>query len=343
MDSNIVLDAVRRSNRLMLLAGIICLLVVIAGVYLDQNQLISFFSGPREITTQELLSVTDANQVTHYWVTIKGSDAFDTGWQSYTESDSGDQTVTGAYAGLAVGKEYLLVKIPHAIDQNSLPKTYTGALQNIPDDVNNQVMADIRQQDAQAADHFLPVMIDTSDFRSGVYAPLFFIGLGLLIGLALLSMGLRRTLDPLRHPFMKALARYGDAQTLSESISQDMAMSHTELKGGVHVTRRWVIFARGGSFQAARLQDVVWVYQLVTQHRSYGIKTGKTYAALVWDEQGKKIAFQGRQQANVTAALEAIAQAAPWAVYGYSADLNQQWQKNRADFIAGVKQRRARD
>src|SRR3982751_4255147 len=102
MDSNIVLDAVRRSNRTMLLLGLGVLALVIIGATIDKNQLISFFAGPREMATQELVQVDDAGRIERYWVTVKGSSVIDTGWQNYTESDSGTKTINSSYAALAV-------------------------------------------------------------------------------------------------------------------------------------------------------------------------------------------------------------------------------------------------
>jgi len=161
---------------------------------------------------------------------------------------------------------------------------------------------------------------------------------GILLMLALLYMGIRRSINPLRHPIMKALARYGDPKQLSETITYEMNNSHTQVGKNIHLTPHWLVFTSGG-FKAARLQDVAWAYQKVIQHRTYGINTRKTYQAEVWDQTGKLITFIGKQDAVVDA-LRSIATAAPWAVIGYGADLDTQWRKNRAQFIAAVKQRR---
>src|SRR5262249_6909720 len=147
------------------------------------------------------VGVDDANGVTNYWVTVKGNDVFDTGWQNYTESDSGTKTVNSSYAGLAVGKHYLLVQIPGQIDEKTLPQVYTGALKDIPQDVNDQVIADIRQQAPKVAAQFLPVMLDTQDFRRDFIFPVgIFFATGIVIALVLIYMGVRRSISPYRHP-----------------------------------------------------------------------------------------------------------------------------------------------
>jgi Family of unknown function (DUF6709) len=339
MDSNIVLKAVHRSNRLMLIAAMIGIIAIASVSYVARNQIVSFFTGPRELATQELVQMKDADEVARPWVTVKGSSVFDTGWQNYTEHDSGSKTINSAYAGLAVGKRYVLVEIPHEIDEKTLPETFSGGLKNIPSEVSDQVMADIRQQNPSLAKQFLPIMLDTGDFRNEIIFPGgIFLVAGIVITLALLYMGLRRTINPLRHPFMKALSRYGDPKQLSETITYEMNNNHAQVGKNIHITPHWLVFTSGG-FKAARLADVAWAYQKVVQHRTYGINTRKTYEANVWDQQGKLITFMGSQK-DVIAALQAVGQAASWAVIGYSGELDQQWRKDRAGFVAAVRQRR---
>ena len=48
MDSNIVFDMVRRSNRRLLILGIIGIIAIAVGIFLDRQQLFSFVSGPRK-------------------------------------------------------------------------------------------------------------------------------------------------------------------------------------------------------------------------------------------------------------------------------------------------------
>ncbi len=339
MESNLALAAVRRSNRLMLIWGLVVVIIVAAGVYLDQRQLISLFSGPQPISTQDLARLKDADTLTNYWVTVSGSDIFDTGWQNYSEDDFGSKTVNYSYAALSVGKYYLLVEIPGEIDESTLPHSFTGALQNIPPDVDEQVIADIRSQNARIASLTLPVLLDTSDFRTGAYVRLALAVAGALLALALLYLSLSRSLNPYRHPIMKALARYGDPEQLSSAISMELMISHPQVGKSIHITPHWLVFSRGSSFQAAQLREVAWIYQSMTQHRTYGVNTRKTYAAKVWDQKGKPMTFAGKQD-DVNAALQAIMQAAPWAVVGYKTELNKQWRKQRDQFLAGVNQRR---
>ncbi len=341
MPPNRVLQAVRRSNILFLALGVICLLIVAAGFYFDRGLILGFLSGPRTITSGELSNVASADSVSQAWVTATGSDAEDTGWQTYEQSDGGDQTVTGAFVLLTVGKRDLLVKIPSEITADTtLSHTYTGLLIDFPEDVTNQVIPDIQQQEPKLATTLLPVMLDTSDFRVAAYVALALIAAGIVIGLAFLIIGTRRMIDPYTHPMLKALGRYGDPQTISEEISREMAANHLKVGKSMHLTPHWLVSQSSTGLQAARLRDIAWVYMNITRHRTYGITTRRTFEGYIYDRYGKRTNFAAKEQ-EVQDGLRAIAQAAPGAIVGYDAQYAEMWRKNRDQFLAAVDQRRA--
>ncbi|MBI1256149.1 MAG: hypothetical protein GC204_01640 [Chloroflexi bacterium] len=340
MDSNVVYEMVRRSNRRMLILAIVGIVAIAVGVFLDRQQVFSFISGPQEMATQELVQIQDADSLARNWVTVKGSSVVDTGWQNYTAHDVGPTTINASYLALTVGKRFLLLEVPGEVEAKTLPETFTGALKNIPSDISNEVIDDIRQQSPSAAKQFLPIMLDTADYRNATIFPVgIFLTAGIVVVLALLYMWLRRTTNPLRHPYLKALARYGDPKQLSETISYEMNNAHTQVSSYIHVTPHWLVFNRGVSFQVAQLREVTWAYQKVIQHKTYGINTRKTFEVNIWDQTGKMIAFIGSQN-EVVGTLRAVAEAADWVVIGYSSELDQKWRKSRAEFIEAVKQRR---
>jgi hypothetical protein len=83
----------------------------------------------------------------------------------------------------------------------------------------------------------------------------------------------------------------------------------------------------------------MWLYKKVTQHRTNGIPTGKTYAALIWDRYGTCITFAGKEKV-VDQALGDILGRSPGAVAGYSSDIEKMYKANRQGFVAAVEQRR---
>src|SRR4051794_30537685 len=85
-----VKDAIRRSNRTLLIVCLIGLVIVIIGVVLALNYYSNAFSGPYPITKSQLLSITSLDDLSQYYVSVKLSskDVVDTGYQ-YVTTDYG--------------------------------------------------------------------------------------------------------------------------------------------------------------------------------------------------------------------------------------------------------------
>ncbi len=89
---------------------------------------------------------------------------------------------------------------------------YTGKLVHIPDDIQQEVIADMENDSPEFKDLFLPMMLDASDFKLSGY-----IGIGIsAIVFVLCAVGVIRVLlrsgNSTRHPIMRDLARFGDPE-----------------------------------------------------------------------------------------------------------------------------------
>ena len=137
----------------------------------------------------------------------------------------------------------------------------------------------------------------------------------------------------------RALKReYPSIPLLIGELDAEMLTEHPKA-GGVHLTPNWLVHSAPASLSATRIDDVVWAYKQVTQHRTNGIPTGKTYAAQIWDRHGVRITVAGKEPV-VNQALEAVAQRSPWVLAGFSPELEKTWKQNRAAVIDAVEQRR---
>jgi hypothetical protein len=77
----------------------------------------------------------------------------------------------------------------------------------------------------------------------------------------------------------------------------------------------------------------------VTQHRTNGIPTGKTYTALVFNRYGGNISISGKEK-FVNEIIQAVLRFAPGTVMGYSDEIVNFWKTNLAGFAKAVDQRR---
>jgi hypothetical protein len=334
MTGSIVQGTIRRSNRNQLILCIVGALLLVGFAALNTRYLYNFFFGPFPISQQTLLATDDAGTLRQYWVTVEGDDVADTGFQMVRRSRSGSESVTAAYMALLLDRKVLVVK---AQDDKSVT-TYTGYLEPISSDVRTQVVAQTEQETPELRGAFLPYMLNTDSFRGTGYAalgigiPLFFLCIWGLV------RAIKRSNDSSVHPIMRALSRFGPADYVAGQIDAELQADHPQV-GKLHLTPSWLVQAAPARLDATRLDDVVWAYKQVTQHRTNGIPTGKTYAAQIWDRHGVCITVAGKEP-FVDQALAAAAQRAPWLLAGHSAELEKTWKQNRAAVLDAVEQRR---
>lgn len=340
MTTPLIESIIRRISRNRLLFGLACVVgLVIAGGFAF-NYLVGFFTGPVKMTGAELLALESLDGLRNYYIDFTGDDSFDTGYEYVSTSESGVETVQYSYPALMVGESILLVKSPGRL-VGTPSRTYTGALVPVPSDVQAEVIGALEREFAELRGAFLPYMLDATDYRIGGY-----IGLAVgaavgLLALFLIVTGLRAMTNPATHAIMKRLGRYGPAQNIGMQIEMEMKGQHTTLQNKLHFLRSWLVQTNRSSFDAARFDDMTWFYKHITKNKTYGITVAKTFAAHVWDKHGTMITITARKEQQIDEILNALYARAPWAVAGYSNEINKMWRKDRPSFVAAVGQRRA--
>lgn len=336
MNDSFISGSIRRSNRNRLLFSGFLILIVVGAAVFSYRYLYNFVSGPFTVTIEQIEAITDIEAQQEYYVTIENKEVFDSSYYYYTES-GGVETITESYLVMLLDEKILLIEVDGSVDEDNLPITYTGSLVPIPERINREVVNDIVSEDDDLQGLFLPYMLDASDFRGVGLIGLGIGGLTLLGGLYGFFTGLGRSNNSDNHPIMKQLSQFGDPVMMREQIDQDMSASHVQ-KQTLHFTRRWLINTSNGT-QITRYGDVMWVYKQVTQHRTNGIPTGKTYSTMIYDRFGTIMTINGKEP-EVEQMIETIFQYAPWAIYGHSPEILEIWNKNREGFIAQVEQRK---
>jgi hypothetical protein len=313
------------------LAGALLVLIALA---LNVRYFYNMAFGP---FTQERAALTELTADTipwQYYVTVAGDKHADTGFQYVSTTDSGKETVENYYHVLVLGDRLLLVKSTTEEISNEV----TGALEAIPSETQTKVVSEMEKESPKLKGHFLAVMLDDANFYTGGFVGL---GVAAVIGLiCMIGIGLSiwRWLDPSQHPAMKALARFGDAETVIREIDADYAAPHEQLGKDIHFTSRWFI-STIGALDAAPYRDILWCHKQVTQHRTNGIPTHKTYAAYIFDRYGKRLTIGGKDE-FVNQVLQGVAKCVPGVAVGYSVELEKLYRTNRAQFATAVDTRR---
>ncbi|MCA9906694.1 MAG: hypothetical protein KC547_22720, partial [Anaerolineae bacterium] len=334
--SEMARKAVRSSNRgwFISLIVLITLLVIVASV--SWNAYYNAIVGPFDTPLKTILQNQTADGLREYYVSVRGDEVFNTGWEM-VETEDGRETKREGYAALMYNDRFLLVELTGPFVDGV--KNFTGQLVPISADVNREILEGMYADEPALRGMFASFMLDTEDKRIEIFAGLAALTVSGVISILLLGRTLNRMADPTRHPIMRALARYGDPESIAREIDTEMTLSRTPVGKYSSLSQRWFAYHRGGAFHAARLQDIAWAYKQVTQHRTYGIPTAKTYMAHVADVYGHQFSIQAGQK-EVDALLKAIAERAPWALHGYSDNLAQAWRKDRQQVLGTVAERR---
>ncbi len=341
MNESIVQRVTRRSNRNLLILSLSGLtLVVVLGV-LNVRYFYNFFLGPFDADPDGLITLPSASDPQNYWVNISGEELLNTGIQYVTTHESGSETVESSYYALVLGERLLLVKLEGNLVADTLDPHLSGWLANISAEEKTEILQAMETEVPGLTEAFLPYKLNTGNFRTG--GILGMIAGAVVVGLSLwgLLLVIRRTSDPASHPVLKALARFGPLDFVTSRIDAEMNGEHQKI-GKLNLTNSWVIYEDRTHLNATRYEDVTWIYKHVTTQRYYGIPVSKTYTTLVFDRYGEKMqVVVGRKEQPTDEMLRAIAGRAPWAVMGYSNELDQAWKQDRAGFLAAVDRRKA--
>jgi len=162
----------------------------------------------------------------------------------------------------------------------------------------------------------------------------------LLFGFFLVRLGVpawRQLQDPSSHPVVRRVASWGDPIGIARDAEREWRTTRHK-SGGWLMTEKYFIQSTFFTFDLLQISDLLWAYKRVTKHSVNLIPTGKTYDA-VFVCYGGTAVIEGYEK-DVNAMLAFAAERTPWAILGFSKELEQFFNKSNRDFCAAVKQRR---
>jgi hypothetical protein len=294
----------------------------------------NFFHGPFMMDRDTLLSIQDPGSRRESFVTIQGDATSGTGF----EETSTDYFITTHHPILAVkvGERALIVKASKDTEATQL----SGELIRTPNDVQNQVISALEQRNPQLRGRFLPVMLDATNYRLNGYLGM---TAGAVFGLAMLWClwkGFSWTTRPETHSVWKKLAKYGPAQQVGSQMDAEFrSAGGGQAFGNARLTTDWLVHASPYNIEVFRMADLVWVYPQLVKHYHSGIPTGKSHFVKVFDREGASTTISVKKNVLPNLML-ALQNSVPWAVYGFSADLEKMWKNRRGDFLQTVEQKK---
>jgi hypothetical protein len=336
MEQDIIKRAMGRANRNRLLLGLLVLAVALGAAALSLNAWRNALEGPYALSAEAVGRIETLEGQQQYYITVTGDEVMDSGWEMVRTED-GRETSRRGYTLMNLGKRQWLL-----IETESFRRpeeTYTGVLQAISSETQVEIVDNVVRDFPELRGNLMPYMLNVREIRLENYAGMAGTALLLLAGLVLVGGVITRMSEPARHPHMKALARYGEPESIAAQIESELMMGGQAIGKHVKLTQNWLVHDQGGRFQAMKLSDLAWGYKKVTQHRSYGIPTGKVFEAQLYDRHGQPFQLTAKQEV-VDDVLRQTATAAPWMLAGYDAQIERMWRKERSALIAAVDARK---
>lgn len=331
-----ILQMLRRKYRNQLVAWGLVIAVGVLIAFVNTRYIGNFVRGPFTMGASDLAQVGDASTAPHYFVKVAGSRAMDTGLQevAVTTEDGVEKSrkVTSNYYALQVGEKLLVVK-----STGGTMRVAEGSLQPMSSDLESNLFSSPEMQ--QARTHFYPLYLDAaSSFRTGGY---WAIAIGLAF-LALLAWKARPAWrgfeDPGSHPLAARVGKWGSPVDTAAAIEREWRTPGGKKMGYWTITERYLIRSSPFHFDVLRFVDLLWAYKKVTKKSVNFIPTGKSYEAIVHCY-GGTAELPGSQK-KVDEMLQDAVRRVPWAVVGFSAEIQQLFTKQNRDFCAAVEERR---
>ena len=310
-------EMVRTRSRRRVAAWGFVLACAVAFVLSQHRYVSNFLMGPFIVTGADLDSIKDVSTAPRYFVSVTGSRAIDTGIQEITSRKRGgvetSRSVSAIYYVLVVGERLLVVK-----GSEGTPLTVEGELTPMSASLQNELFNGPRMELIRP--RFYPYYVDNGSFRAPGYVAL----VGLLILAALLVLYARPAWrfrqDVSAHPVVKRVAAWGDPVGLAVDMRREAGSPRHKGSG------------------VLRLSDLLWAYKRVTKHSVNFIPTGKSYAGVLACY-GGSAEIKAREK-KVDTILAFAAERTPWAIFGFSDELNTLFSKKTPEFCAAVERRK---
>ena len=276
---------------------------------------ISFFRGPVEATTEELLGTGSSPVSAEKYLSVHGDKTFDTGMTQITT-----HTTNGVETSRETSAYYYLLRIndaPLLVKGKRIDTAAQGRLVPIPDDLKSDLFSG---SSGRLQSALMPRMLDASEnFRENGY---WAIGCSIgAVGLAALfaRRALQRIGEPGTHPAVQWMHTMPDPAAAAADVERELAHAVRYKKASNTLTQNYVVRRFFFSFRVYALDDLLWCYKQIIQRRVNFIPAGKSHVLkMIFRTGSLDMEAAGGDVDNL---VGSIATARPWALYGYSPEL----------------------
>lgn len=130
----------------------------------------------------------------------------------------------------------------------------------------------------------------------------------------------------------------GDLEANLTSVDREIRDGNPRKAGKVLVSKTWLLTESGYAY---RNEEIIWVYVEEITHYRNGIKTGTSFKSNIGLKDGKLIHAYDTYDKKITPIFQEIMHdVCPYAIFGFSVDLKNMFNKQRHKMIAAVEENR---
>lgn len=121
--------------------------------------------------------------------------------------------------------------------------------------------------------------------------------------------------------YKKAIEEKGFSALEMQINNEYESGSYIAINKHSFITNSAIVILEGSNIIVQRVEDLVWIYKSITQHRTNGIPTGKTFAAIFAFKDGTRSTASIKKEADTDEILEQISKKYPHIAWGFSDEL----------------------
>jgi hypothetical protein len=316
-----------RCHLILVFIGLV--LIGLAALVFALDQLL--WSSPSiAVSSRELAVIEDPEQ---HWPGkvrfVPDADPIDTGVREFRRG-GGEERTTKKYLLVAVEDRWMVVATPPRQEG----KEFEGWLMRTNKDDDRDLIRDITRREPGIQKQLLPFKLDcVNHSRDTEEDALPIVASCLMFGIIPFIVGLIWIVRPNWNPIARSLRSRVDATDVPKSLDHEMGGPSVERMGSVRVTPSWLVHQSICNLNLARIEDIVWMYQL------YSSK----FKSVVIFKLRSGQSFPIRASHAITSQLiDRIRVRIPWARVGNLRELRRYWDEDPEGFIDSVLARRER-
>lgn len=216
------------------------------------------------------------------------------------------------------------------------PLTFTGVVRQMDREelrFYNELLVDTGMDEGVSVATL--ILEDGSGPKTGNNADLGTIYVMSAIALALIVVAVVKVIKGCTGAYQKNLRAFCAASgdpTGTMARLEDFYANTRPLPGGIRADEELILFITGNDACVMHTEDVAWVYTSAIQHRRNGIPTGTTYSLMLADKAGKRYTISQSTESDSKEALQGLFPLCRNAVFGYDAQREKMFKKDRAAF-----------